>query len=216
MTVAHLEIQAVLAHLDLLVYKVARKVRKENLVSLERGENLEKMVTQATLDIRVIKEIRVVLVYLGEMVTMVRKVIEDFLDLQDMGAGHSMAKDQKGNVVILDHLVLKETEDLQVLKDHLVHQDYQEQEVQDHLVHQVYLEREERREMKASLEPLFLERLEGQGSQVPKDSKDLLVPQEYIMVICHVCPVLLVNKACRESVDILENQDKKVKKERRV
>lgn len=65
---AHLEILVLQASLAPLVRKGAREVTKENLVSLERGENPAKMVNKASLDIWVTKEIQVLLVYLDEMV----------------------------------------------------------------------------------------------------------------------------------------------------
>lgn len=74
------------------VHKGARKVRKENLGSLERGENLAKMVNKASLDIQVIKENQVLLVCRGEMVQQVRKEIEDLLDLHHTGVGHSQVE----------------------------------------------------------------------------------------------------------------------------
>lgn len=191
----HLEIVGIQARLDLLVNQVARKVRKENLGSLERGENPAKMVNQATLDFEVKQEIRVFLVDPGEMVQKVTKVIEDLLDLQDMISGHSQAKDQKEILVILDHLVLKGTEELQVFKDHLAHKVNQDLEVQDHPDNQVYLEREERRVMKDGLDSPIRDHLAEQVLQVPRDSKGLLVLQEYLTVMWNVSAVLLDLKA---------------------
>lgn len=91
MIAAHLEILVFQVPLDPPVHKGARKVRKENLGTLERGENLAKMVNKASLDIQVIKENQVLLVYRGEMVQEVRKVIEDLLDLHHTGRGRSQA-----------------------------------------------------------------------------------------------------------------------------
>lgn len=179
---ANLEILVFQVPLDPLVHKGAKKVRKENLGSLERGENLAKMVNKASLDIQVIKENKVLLVYRDEMVQEVIKVIEDLLGLHHTVMGRSQAsveQDQRETEASLDTLALKEIEDWQVFRGHLVHQVLQDWEDQVLRVHQVYLEREEKKVMRDSLDSPSLDYLEEQVHQVSKESQDLLVPQEY-------------------------------------
>lgn len=115
-----------------------------------------------------------------------------------------------------DSLALKETEDCQVFRGHLVHQVLQELEVQVLLVHQVYLEREEKKVMRESLEAPTLDHLGEQVHQVPKESQDHLVPQEYLTATQNVVVVLPVLQDFRGSEDLLEKQDREVKKERHV
>lgn len=85
--------------------------------------------------------------------------------------------------MIQDQLDLKEIEDFQVFRGNLVHKVLQELEVQVLPARQVYLEREEKRVMRDCLETRSLDHLADQVHKVSKDSKGLLVPQEYSTAI---------------------------------
>lgn len=85
--------------------------------------------------------------------------------------------------MIQDPLVLKETEDYQVFRGHLVHRVLQELEVQDLPVHKDCLENEEKRVMRDSLESHFLDHPGDPDQQDHKEYKDHLAPQDHSTVM---------------------------------